>query len=434
MARRYPKRPQQDGKRDKQSPKRPQQGSKRPGPATPRKTPKGSAVVVNGYSEGWLKQGFPWVYPAEVVARPHGLKPGKRVSLADARGEHLGEGIWDEGFVAVRRFRTDKGPIDRALLDERIVQAQALRDAVVEHDTTAYRLVNGENDGLPGVRVDVYGHYAVISLDSPSLEGLLGPLCDVLEQRLGPRGIHLAWRPDPREPEARAVVQQAGPLRGHPAPSDIRVTERGVGCLVRPGAGKDIGLYTDMRSNRAWLEPTWGGQRLLNLFAHTGMFSVCAAMAGATETVSVDLSEAYLDRAQANFRTNQLDPDQHTFIEGDVRRVLDRFRRTDERFGRVLLDPPSFSHGPEGVLATKRDYPRLVSASLRVTEPDGWFIGALNLGEVNPRDFHGMVRDGARKAGRRLQLLFEGGQAPDHPAAVDWPEGRYLKFGVWRVY
>jgi 23S rRNA (cytosine1962-C5)-methyltransferase len=191
-------------------------------------------------------------------------------------------------------------------------------------------------------------------------------------------------------------------------------------------------MFLDMRSNRAWLENYWGGKRVLNLFAHTGFFSVVAAMHGASEVTSVDLSGHYLDRAEQNFVANELDPTTHSFIEGDVRKVLDRFRRKDERFDIAILDPPSFSHGPEGVLSLKKDYPGLVGSTLRVIEEDGWLVAALNLGEISPRDFHTMVHKGAQKAGFALQLIFEGGQGPDFPAHVDFPEGRYLKFGVWR--
>lgn len=428
MSQDYPKR-SQNKRRSKPKARRTKKPEAESQPAAPRIG--GDAVVVNGYSAKWLRQGFCWVYPQEVVGRPKRLRAGQVVKLADEQGEDLGRGLWDEGWLAVRRFREDSGPVDRSLIAERLDAAQALRDVAVEQDTTAYRLVHGENDLLPGIRVDVYGPHLVVTLDSPSVKPLLGALVEELVARLSPRGIHLAWRPDPRD-DVDTSVLESGLIWGHPPPGDVRVTERGIACLVRPSAGKDIGLYTDMRTNRAWLESYWGGRRVLNLFAHTGMFSVAAALAGASETVSVDLSEAYLDRAQANFVANGLDPQMHSFLAEDVRKALDRFRRTDDLFDAVILDPPGFSHGPEGRMAAGKDYPRLVAASLKVLAPEGWFIGALNLGQVTPREFHTAVREGAKRADRKLQLLFEGGQAPDHPALVEFPEGRYLKFAVWR--
>lgn len=383
------------------------------------------ALTVNGYSEKWLRQGFPWVYPKEIVAGR--ASPGDVVALRSQAGEPLGVAVADEGWIAARRFRADDGEIDAALLAGRVAAAMGRRRPFVGPDTTAWRLVNAENDDLPGVRVDVWGRHAVVSLDSPSLLSLLDPLCDAVSDALG--GVDcawLAWRPDPRDTERR-FPRPAGPVRGAPA-DEIEVVERGVRFLVRPGAGKDVGLFPDMRDNRAWLDPHWRGASLLNLFGHTGAFSVFAARGGARETVTVDLSAPYLDRAAANFRANGIEPGE--LLAEDAFKVLDRFRRQGRRFDRVLLDPPGHSHSKEGVWSGEQDYARLVAGALRVLEPGGWLIAASNLGTVSPHKFQGMLVAGARRAERDLRLFYDGGQAPDFCAALHFPEGRYLKFAV----
>jgi len=351
--------------------------------------------------------------------------------LTGPQDQDLGTGIWDTGWIAVRRFRTVEGPLDAAWLADRVARAQALRDDVVDPETTAYRVINAENDGLPGIRVDRYGWVLVVTLDSPSLLPLLDPLADALEARFSPRAVYLAWRPDPRD-KGWQTDREPGLIRGRAPTGDVPVTERGVAARVRPGDGKDIGLYCDVRELRAWLEPHWGGRTVLNLFAHTGFFSVAAAFHGAAHTTSVDLSPHFLERAEENFRANQLDPSQHDFYAEDVRRFLDRARRKGERFSRIVLDPPAFAHGPEGALSTKKSYASLVAACLRVLEPNGWLVAVLNQGIVSPRDFHGMIADGAKRAGRPLQLIHEAHQAGDFPALLSFPEGRYLKAGVWR--
>jgi 23S rRNA (cytosine1962-C5)-methyltransferase len=347
-------------------------------------------------------------------------------------GKSLGAGIWDEGWIAVRRFRSEPGPIDRELLKSRIDSAQSLRDAVVDPETSAYRVVNAENDGLPGIRIDRYGWVIVVTLDSESLHGLLATLTEILQERFEPRAIYLAWRPDPRDKGWKST-HQPGLLCGRAPPGDVTVSERGIQAGVRPGAGKDIGLYCDVRELRAWMEPHWGGRTVLNLFAHTGFFSVVAAFHGAAHVTSVDLSQQFLERAENNFRLNDLDPGPHDFYAQDVRRYLDRARRKGERFDRVILDPPAFAHGPEGKLSTKKSYGVLVAACLRVLEPGGWLVAVLNQGVVSPREFHGMVAEGGKRAGRALQLIHEAHQAPDFPSLVSFPEGRYLKAGVWRI-
>jgi 23S rRNA (cytosine1962-C5)-methyltransferase len=196
--------------------------------------------------------------------------------------------------------------------------------------------------------------------------------------------------------------------------------------------GPDVGLYTDMREVRAWLESHWGGRRVLNTFAYTGAFSVAAACGGASSVTTVDLSAAYLDRAEINFRANDLEPGNYDFIQSDVFKAMDRLRRTGELFDLVILDPPAFSHSDEGIWSAKRDMPRLVASALRLLDEDGWVLVASNQGEISPKEFRGFVVDGARKAGFKAQEIWFSGQGPDCPAATWFPEGRYLKVGVWR--
>jgi len=387
--------------------------------------------VVDGYSTEWLKKGFPWVYPKEVLARG---APAPTVTLQARDGTVLGTALPDEGWIAARVYRHDGGALDQDWLHATLDAALALRERVVDPDTTAYRLVHGENDGLPGLRIDRWDHVITLVLDSPAVAPLLDGVVAWLEARLSPRAIFLSYRPDPRDDRDPSAFRPApGRLAGHPLPGEVRVTERGIAARVRPWEGPDVGVYPDMREVRAWLEPHWGGRRVLNTFAYTGLFSVAAAVHGASHVTSVDLSGPYLERARENFVANELDPAQHDFVEADVFKALDRARRTGDRFDLVILDPPSFSHSKAGTWSMKRDYPRLVAAAARVLDPDGWLVAASNQGQLSPRDFRGFVIDGARKASVRAQELAWLGQAPDHPAATWFPEGRYLKVGVWRI-
>lgn len=383
---------------------------------------------VDGYSEGWLRKGFPWVYPKE-VARGQ-ASPGDVVQLASASGQPLGVGIADDGFVAVRRFRADDGPIDAALVADRLDRAKALRDRVIDAGTDAYRLCHGENDGLPGIRVDWWRSHATIVLDSPSLRGLVPHVVAWLEDRMRPHGVVLGHRRDPRDrdrPDPPAEL-----VAGHPARGAVRVRERGVELDVWPMESPDVGMYPDMREVRAWLEPHWGGASVLNTFAYTGLFSVAAAKAGASEVVSVDLSRGALERAEGNFAANGLHEFPHEALAEDTFKALDRLRRTGRRFDRVILDPPSYSRGVE-IFSAKRDYPRLVAAAARVLADDGWIVACSNLGELSPRTFDGFVAEGLKKAGREAQVIHTASQAADFPAATFFPEGRYLKVRVLRL-
>ncbi len=393
----------------------------------------GPTLEVDTYSTGWLKKGFPWVYPKEV--RKGRVRPGVEVLVRGPNGQVLGRGIGGRGFLAARVFRHDDGPLDQSWMDGVLERASELRDVLIGPDTDGYRLVHAENDGLPGIRVDWWRSFAVVILDCPSLGRLVPLLVDWLERRRQPRGITLCYRQDPRDDraEGEALDPAPGLLVGHAPTGPVRVRERGARFDVLPLDGPDVGLYADMRHVRAWLEPYWGGTRVLNTFAYTGAFSVVAALGGAIDVVTVDLSSRVLERAEANFAANELDPSAFEFLRGDTFKVLDRLRRTGQRFDRVILDPPSFSRSDAGTWSAARDYPRLVAAAARVIDTGGWLVAASNHGEVSPRQFSGFVQEGLRKAGRTGQLLTSLGQAPDFPAATTFPEGRYLKVHVLRL-
>ncbi len=383
-------------------------------------------IAVNGYSTQWLSRGFPWVYRDEVEEGEQRRRAGEVVEILGADGRCQGAGIWaQDGRVAVRRFRTDAGPVDQALLAARLAAARSRR--LLPPDTTAWRWVHGENDDLPGIRVDVWGTELSVALDSPSLEGLLPQLVAAL--RADRPETSAIWQVD-RPDEGGAAAAGSGLLWGSPADGGVEVCERGLRYLVLPGRTHDVGLYCDMRDVRAWLAPHLSGRRVLNLFAHTGAFSVHAAACGAAELVTVDLSQRYLDRARDNFARNGLDADAHAFVADDSLAALDRLRRKGERFDLVVADPPSFSHGPRGDWSVTADLGRLVAACCRVLAPGGWLLVASNHGGLSPRDFGRLVQQGALKAGRPLRLLHEGSTPVDFPAVLSFPEARYLKCWV----
>lgn len=386
-------------------------------------------MVVNGYSERWLRQGFPWVYQDEVLARTGTLVPGRVVSIRTREGAVLGTGIWDEGRIEVRRFRTDEGPLDADFLREQVAAARARRP--LPPATTAWRWIHGENDALPGVRVEVWGDQLTITLDSPALQGLLEPLVDALVALHEVRAVWLCWRPtDAEEEDPSATRLHGGRLVwGEAQQEAVEVQELGLRYLVEPWSGLDAGLFVDMRDVRAWLAPHWAGRRVLNLFSYTGAFSVAAAAGGASEVHSVDLSGPHLERLQANLALNDLPLDAHPVHEGDVFKVLDQLRRKGETFDVVVADPPSFSHGPGGVWSVEKHYARLAAACLRVLAPGGWLVAACNHGGTSPKVFQKHLKQGAARAGRPLRLLHSGSPPVDVPAALDFPEARYLK--VW---
>ncbi len=411
-------------------------GAARPAVSAPRpaRATRGDAIAVNGHSDRWLSQGFPWVYPNEVEAGA--VAPaGREVVLLGPQGAARGRGLTDTGWIAVRRFREDDGALDAAWMRDVVAKAASRRLGVVGGDTTAWRRLHAENDGLPGIRVDGWGRHRSVILDTPSVGALLPLLVDALVAEGEVDAIWLSYRLDARDREVEIGSLRPAPglLWGEGAREEVLVREDGMTMAVRPWEGPDVGMYLDMRDVRRWLAPRWAGMSVLNLFAYTGAFSVAARRGGARSTVTVDLSRPNLDRARENFRHNGFDPDAEGWACEDAFKALDRFRRQGARFDRVIVDPPSFSHGPVGTWSARQDLPRLVAASAAVTAPGGWLVIASNQGQVAPREFRGQVAQGLAKAGRTGVELAWFSAAPDFPARTTFPEGHYLKVGVWAV-
>lgn len=395
----------------------------------------------------------------------YGGTPAQRLYLrADALTFHHPATGQEVTFRAVEDFD----------LDPRL----ELRRAVVDlRETTAFRLIHGASDGWPGWYVDRLGDWLLSQAEAPpSLAqlqwlqqwlagaGMGGPdgsasAGATAELLRGLQGVY--------HKRLRRDVQQVGPhqtapqhLLGKPAPDRFVVLENRLRYELSFAEGYSVGLFLDQRENRrrllcrhvaagfpllaqpqgqpdqpasTALEPGGGpAQRaadhpgsaasvpawtLLNTFAYTCGFSVCAARAGARVT-SVDLSRKYLDWGRRNFELNGLDPAQHEFLQGDVWDWLRRLTRQGRQFDVVILDPPTFSRAKShGVFRAEKDYGRLVTAALPLLKPGGVLLAATNAGTIAPDRFARMI-EAAVQAGRwRIIVRHYAPQPPDFPIA-----------------
>ena len=145
---------------------------------------------------------------------------------------------------------------------------------------------------------------------------------------------------------------------------------------------------------------------------------------------TVDLSATAISRAERNFSINGLSGDRYSFWTEDTFAALDRFRRAGARFDRVVVDPPSFARGPDGVWSVEQGLSRVVAGCLRVLTQGGWILVATNQGSMSPKEFQKHIKAASFKTGRRLRLIHQGTTPHDVPAAIDFPESRYLKAWV----
>ncbi len=387
-----------------------------------------------------LLAGHPWVYrnqiePTRGRESLPSLPSGTWVRVCC--GAFEGIGLWEaQGAIAVRLFSARQVP-DQDWISARVRRAWDLRAPLRtdEAATDTYRWIYGESDGLPGVVVDLYGHYASIHLYAQGLSALLKPLLQALQMVAPLRGAVLrqsgaSGETGPRD-GAEARTQQ---LWGRPPPDDLVVQENGLRFYANLAEGQKTGLFLDHRENRAYLEPWCRGLRVLNAFSYTGAFSLYAARAGALAIASVDLAPASAPEAQRNFVLNGYNPDAHEFVVADCFEWLKTCAEAGRRFDLVILDPPSLARDKASRHAAARAYIRLNRLALQCLEPNGLLATASCTSQISPDVFREALAVAGVQARKRLLILHEGAHALDHPVPAHFPEARYLKFVLARAY
>lgn len=393
---------------------------------------KTARFIVGPETVRMLELGHPWVIADRYTRKWPAARTGEVVELTDEGGKLLATALLDPADRVVARVLAP-GPLrlDKAWLQERIEQAAALRANHADlSDTTAFRLVNGEGDGLPGLTVDRYGGHLMVQLYTAAWKPHLPLLVSALQQVLAPAGIYEKFRPQQtRELAATGDAKKYSRLlAGAAAPGRLAVRENGLDFLVELEAGLNTGLFFDQRKNRRDLMGRVRGKKFLNLFAYTGAFSVAAAAAGAERVVSVDASAPYLEWAKENFGANRLNPKRHGFVVGDCFSVLGEMGRRQERFDLILMDPPSFSTTAKSRFTTRQGTAELVAAALPLLAAGGLLITSSNHQKIDLSDYLKELRRGALQAGCELRVIHTASQPEDFPYPVTFPEGRYLKY------
>ena len=392
------------------------------------------AWIVGAESVRMLELGHPWIIADAYTKKWPAGEAGDLIELSDASGRFLGTALLDpKDRIIARVLSRQPMRLDRVWIKKRLERAIALRRNHADlEETNAYRLVNGEGDGMPGLTVDSYGDYLMVQVYCTGWRRHLKLVTQALEEILAPAGIYEKTRPQKtRELESEGDGKKYGRLlAGVAAPEPTLVLENGLSFQVSLERGLNTGLFLDQRNNRRDLMGRVKGKRLLNLFSYTGAFSVAAAAAGAGQVTSVDASPGYMEIARANFSANRLNPKRHEFLVGDCLAVLDEMSRQGTVFDIIVMDPPSFSTTSKSRFTTRGGTSDLVAAALKLLRDGGLLIASSNHQKVDLADYLKELRRGALQAGNSLQVIQLNGQPEDFPYPVTFPEGRYLKYAI----
>ncbi len=390
-----------------------------------------SLVLKPGREKALLRK-HPWVFSGAVQRVRGQPGPGETVAVVSAEGRFLAQAAYSPHSqirARVWTFREDVvvGP---AWFEQRLQAARVRREGWLPPETTAYRVVFGESDGLPGLIVDRYEDTLVVQLLSAGAEYWRETWVELLAR--WPEVRHIYERSQGEARRLEGLEPRSGPLLGNP-PERILYREHGLTFVADIVQGHKTGAYLDQRENRRLVMGLARDREVLDVFCYTGGFTVYALAGGAAHVTAVEVSEAALAQAREHVRLNHLPEDRVTWLRGNAFEVLRDLVAQKQRFDLIVLDPPKFAARADQVPQAARGYKDINRLAFLLLRPGGYLVTFSCSGHLTPELFQKIVADAALDAGREAHILQRLFQAPDHPVALPYPEALYLKGLVVRV-
>lgn len=391
------------------------------------------ALMVTRDAERHLRSGHPWLFADSITKQSHEGAPGDLAVVFDQKRRFVAVGLYDP-FSPIRLRVLQQGTpatIDRAWFTQKLTSAAQLRQPLTANQqTTGYRLVYGENDGVPGLVIDRYDATLVVKLYTTAWVPHLVDLLTALLTVQNAAQIVLRLSRNVQQLPAQLYGLTEGMVIGETAlKGPVVFLENGLRFEADPIHGQKTGFFLDQRENRARVERLAAGKRVLNLFAYNGGFSLYAARGGATQVTSLDISRPALDAAVRNFALNQSNPNvaraEHQLLAGDAFALLQQLANDGMGYDLVIIDPPAFAKRQSEVDRALGAYAQLTRLGLNVLVPGGTIVLASCSSRVSAEAFAANAVQAAGGVGRPLRIFDQTGHGLDHP--VGFAEGAYLK-------
>ena len=386
-------------------------------------------LILKLGKERSLYRRHPWIFEGSVARLNGRAKPGDTVDVLDADGRTLARAAWSpKSQIRARIWSFDSQTIiDDAFFKRRVADAVARRQAMPQlAGQEGMRLIHGESDGLPGVIADRYGDTICLQLTAAGPDKWRKAIVGALVKATGVARIYERSDSDVRGLEGLEPV--TGWVHGEAPDTALSIDENGVRLGVDVVGGHKTGFYLDQRDNRLLTRDLAAGKAVLNCFCYTGGFSLQALAGGAASTLSIDSSGPALVGARANLAMNpQLDASRAEWLEADVFEALRVFRKEGRRFDLIVLDPPKFAPSAAHAERAARAYKDINLLGFRLLNPGGYLMTYSCSGGIGLELFQKIVAGAAVDAGRDARILRRLAAGPDHPIALHFPEGEYLK-------
>ncbi|EKO5956153.1 class I SAM-dependent rRNA methyltransferase [Enterococcus faecalis] len=380
-------------------------------------------LQVTKKAEHKFKKGYPLIQKEDLQQVPAPL-PTDWLTLIDSKGQRLAEGYLGEQNKGIGWLLSWHGPINQSFFQQ-LFEISSEKRTSFEKDslTTAYRLFNGEGDGIGGLIIDRYADYAVFSWYNETLyqkkAELLTAFRTVYPDIIGAyEKIRFSTKDLP----------ESQFLYGEQAPEPLLVTENGVQFATYLNEGLMTGIFLDQKEVRGRLVDGFAvGKTVLNMFSYTGAFSVAAAMGGAVATTSVDLAKRSLPKTTEQFEVNHLNLAAQKIIVMDVFDYFKYASRKGLSYDMIILDPPSFARNKKKVFSVAKNYGELVKDSIDILTDKGTLIASTNAANLSLAKYQKMVITALQEKNVRYKITDTYQLPADFQVNPNFPEGDYLK-------
>ncbi len=379
--------------------------------------------------------GHPWIFSGALDHSSLNVSHGSFVHVLGYQGEVLATGSFSShGSIAVRVFDYGEVVIDAAWLEEALqqcVQRRVLMDYGAGTQTTGYRVVFGESDGIPGLVVDRYGDVVVFQIATAALDGIRAQLIEAIVSVLAPKTLIERSDISSRgEEELEDVVS----VHVGNDPGTVSFLENGLHMNAEPMSGQKTGFFLDQKELRKWMlehPMIFKGASVLNVFSYTGATGLAAVQAGAHHVLNVDSSQTALDGCVAHARLNGISMDAFATHKQDAFQFISA--KTDAQYDVVIIDPPALIKSKRDTQEGKKAYHFLNRAAMKLVKDGGVLITSSCSHFLNEEDFQFLLRRGSTQIECRLEALATIHQAADHPSSIYFPESNYLKTFCFQV-
>lgn len=387
-------------------------------------------LILKPGREKSLKRRHPWIFSGGIDRIEGNPQAGDAIVVCSADGAALAVAAYSpQSQIRARVWDWIVQNIDAAFIAQRITRAAASRSTLLASVTNGVRLVHGESDGLPGVVADRYGDTIVVQLLSTGAERWRDAIADALAGLSGV--VRVIERSDADVRALEGLESRSGLLRGAKANGPVIVSEHGLKFSVDAEQGHKTGFYLDQRDNRLALRNMARGKTVLDCFCYSGGFALNAMAGGAAAVMAIDSSNPALQAAQANAALNRLNSIE--WLEADVFKTLRLFRDAGRTFDLIVLDPPKLAPTAAHAEKAARAYKDINLLGFKLLNPGGVLMTYSCSGGISQDLFQKIVAGAALDAGvdARIERWLHG--AEDHPVALNFPEGEYLKGLLLRV-